>query len=223
VINPVIRTIFVDFGNVCATFNGQRFMENFSKTTGVTQKAIETALFGDTSDAQNCRYSQLFESLECGRIPPAKFFHELTRNLNCAGRIDYETFAHFWVDIFDVENAALDQLLTRLPQKKFLLSNTNIIVYTRHMAQSTIVRNHFSAPDRQVMSYRIGEIKPNPIIYSMALKLARVSAENALFIDDLPENIDAWRNMGGHGIVYHAGKNSIDELETAIRSFGLLA
>jgi len=221
VIKPVIRTIFVDFGNVCATFDGQRFLDNFSKTTGVPHSMIEAALFGETNDRRSGRYSQLFEALECGRIPPAKFFHELTRNLDCARCIDYDTFVRFWVDIFDAENTELDKLLARLPQEKYLLSNTNIIVYARHMAHSTIVRNHF--PGRLIMSYRIGEIKPNPIIYSMALKLARVSAENALFIDDMPENIDAWRNMGGHGIVYHAGKKSIQELETEIRSFGLLA
>ena len=222
-IKPVIRTIFVDFGNVCATFDGQRFLDNFSKTTGVPHSMIVAALFGETNDGRGSLYSERFEALECGRIAPAKFFHELVKVLDCVGRIDYDTFARFWVDIFDTENTALDQLLAQLPQEKYLLSNTNIIVYTRHMAHSTIVRNHFPSSDRQIMSYRIGEIKPNPIIYSMALKLARVRAENALFIDDLPENIESWRNMGGHGIVYHAGKNSIAELEAALCSFGLLA
>lgn len=221
-IKPAIHAIFVDFGNVCATFSGQRFLENFSKATGAPEKAVAAALFGDENDRRSGCYSELFESLECGRIPPAKFFHELMKTLDCVGRIDYETFAHFWVDIFDAENTELDNLLARLPQEKYLLSNTNIIVYSRHMAHSTIVRNHFPSSDRQLMSFRIGEIKPNPIIYSLALKLARVSPENALFIDDMPENIASWQTFGGHGIVYHAGKNSIQELEATLRTFGVL-
>ena len=213
---PAIRAIFVDFGNVCATFDFRRFIENFSRATKVPQKEIEVVLLEKRARGSAYGgyggYSPLFELFECGELPPVQFFHVLTALLGCRKCIDYFTFARLWTDIFDKENEGLDELLALLPQKKYLLSNTNKIVHGRHIAYCRITRNHFPLREQRILSCEVGAIKPNPLIYKVALRRAEVKPEQALFLDDMPENIEAWRALGGVGIVYHAGVHSIQEL-----------
>jgi FMN phosphatase YigB (HAD superfamily) len=215
--------LFVDFGNVCATHDFGRFVMNFSRLALVPESAVEAVLFEDGAGGRGyAGYSPLFLALEQGEIGPTQFFNGLTRALRCGERIDYTTFAQLWVDVFNKENAELDALFMRLPHPKYLLSNINMILYVHHIAYCTIIRNHFRDRTQHVLSYDVGAIKPDPLIYKVALARAGINAEEALFIDDLAVNIEAWRALGGHGIVYHAGKNTIAELEAELRAFGVL-
>ncbi|MEK7118335.1 MAG: HAD-IA family hydrolase [Patescibacteria group bacterium] len=168
-------------------------------------------------------YSPLFASFECGEIGSMNFFHALSAVLGCSMRTDYNTFARLWVNIFDGENADLDKLLLELPQKKYLLSNANALVNERYIAHCAIVRNHFPLYEQRILSCNVGAIKPNPFIYKAAWARADVKPEQSLFLDDIPENIEAWRAEGGHGIVYHAGKHSIKELRKKLRTFEMPA
>lgn len=168
-------------------------------------------------------YSPLFASFECGKIGSMEFFHTLSVVLGCFTQVDYNTFARLWVDIFDDENAELDKLLFDLPQKKYLLSNTSTLVHERYIVHCAIVRNHFPLHEQRILSCNVGAIKPNSLIYKAAWAKANVKPEQSLFLDDIPENINAWRAEGGHGIVYHAGKHSIKELRKKLRAFGMPA
>ncbi|MDO8520734.1 MAG: HAD family phosphatase [bacterium] len=220
---PTIRAIFVDFGNVCATYDFSRFIERLSRATGVPEKEIRDVLFRNPNASDgNWGYGPLFAALECGEIEPIGFFSVLSRMLRCAREIDFKTFAHLWADIFDEENKGLDRLLAKLPQQKYLLSNINKIVYERHISKCAIVRNHFPRREQHILSCDVGAVKPNPMIYKVALHRAKAVSEESLFIDDMPENIEAWRALGGHGIVYHAGKDSIGKLKKELRALGVL-
>lgn len=220
---PAIKALFFDFVDVCAVSDFSRFIKNFSKAAKVPALDVELALRVDPSEPGGCwGYTRPFAEFECGTLSPGKFFHVLTAFLDCRERIDFDTFARLWVDIFTGENIPLDQLLHRLPQEKYLLSNTNNLVYGRYVADCQIIRNHFPL-DRRILSHVVHAIKPDPSIYYVALRRANVAPQEALFVDDRQENITAWRALGGHGIVYHAVKNSIEELEAELRAFGVLA
>ena len=216
---PIIRAIFVDFGNVCATYDFGRFFRAFHAQTAVPFERLDRVLRDDTTQG----YSPLFAAFERGELSPLQFFVALTNLLGCRSRIDYHTFARMWTDVFFEENAELDRLLSRLPQKKYLLSNTNKLVYERYIVPSAIVGRHFPDPKSRILSYEVGAIKPDPFIYRVALKRAGVSANEALFIDDLPENIAAWEMFGGHGIVYSAKTDPIDALKQELKKFGMLS
>lgn len=219
---PNIRVLFVDVGNVCLAIDFHRFITSFSRTIKIPEAQVEAVLCANGPGSGG--YSPLFESFECGEIGPVGFFIALTNTLKCADRIDFNTFARLWVDVFEKENTELDELLHRIPQEKYLLSNINTLMHGRCVAYCTIVRNHFPTRDRRILSYDkdVHAIKPNPLIYKVALARAKVRPEETLFIDDMPENIAVWQALGGHGIVYHVKKNSIQELETALRTFGVL-
>ena len=50
--------------------------------------------------------------------------------------------------------------------------------------------------DHVVNTSEVGSIKPEPEIYSYALELVGIEANEAFFTDDLPENIEAAVNLG---------------------------
>ncbi len=217
---PEIRVLFFDFGNVCATYEFERFIRSFSAHTGIPEHLVLSTL--NEGINTGVHYSPLFLDLESGKISPHQFFHQLTAILDCADRIDYETFARLWVDIFLEENTALDTLLSLLPQKKYLLSNTNHIVHARYIAECGIIRRHFPFYGDRVLSYEVGAVKPEIKIWDSAFARANVQPEQAVFIDDLPANIAGWRARGGHGIVYNAHIHSIEYLTTELQKFGIM-
>jgi 2-haloacid dehalogenase len=53
-----------------------------------------------------------------------------------------------------------------------------------------------------VLSYEVGLLKPDPRIYEQALQRFGLRAERAVFIDDIPTNVDGARAAGLHGIHY---------------------
>lgn len=56
--------------------------------------------------------------------------------------------------------------------------------------------------DVLVWSYQLGVAKPDPAIYRHVLKLLGTSAEETLFIDDKPVNVEAARELGMKALVY---------------------
>ncbi|KKU81677.1 MAG: HAD-superfamily hydrolase, subfamily IA, variant 3 [Parcubacteria group bacterium GW2011_GWA2_47_8] len=166
-------------------------------------------------------YGPFFESFESGMMSSNRFFFEVTRLFNCAELIDYEPFATWWSSIFISENTELDQLLTRIPLRKFLLSNTNRMIFNRYIAHTMIVQNHFREWEQRILSYIIGAVKPDPPIYQEALRRSGVHPSQCLFIDDVHANISAWQALGGHGVVYDARHDSIEALEQKLLALGV--
>lgn len=213
---PVIKVIFLDFGNVIATFDFALFISRFAELTGISTEVLSKTLRGP-----NHGYSEFFAQFEKGELTPTQFFHKFTTGLGIAGTISYEQFASLWSDIFFEENTLLDALLSRLPQKKMIISNINAIVTSRYLGWCGLVRKHIPSPLDRIYSYRVGALKPDRKIYDEAVARAGVPISECLFIDDLPENIDAWRALGGYGIVYNAQHHSIDGLEADLYLLGV--
>ena len=81
-----------------------------------------------------------------------------------------------------------------------VISNTNPI----HVAWLDAHIPELDALDLVMMSSEVELLKPDPEIFTLALELLEVSPAQALFIDDLPENVDAARALGLSGIVHRS-------------------
>jgi putative hydrolase of the HAD superfamily len=73
----------------------------------------------------------------------------------------------------------------------------------------------FAAADQAIFSCRVGLIKPEPAIYETALRALGVQPEEAVFFDDLEENIAAAQALGIHAILWTT-------LDSAQNSWNLL-
>ncbi len=50
--------------------------------------------------------------------------------------------------------------------------------------------------DSLTISAQVGHIKPNPAIFELALRSLHIGAQEAIFVDDMPENVVAAERMG---------------------------
>jgi len=67
-----------------------------------------------------------------------------------------------------------------------------------------------------VDSSAVGMRKPDPAIYHHALSELRVDARSAVFLDDMPANVDAAKAIGMHGIVVGEPVSAMAELRDLV-------
>jgi len=71
--------------------------------------------------------------------------------------------------------------------------------------------------DTIVISAEVGEIKPSAKIYDVALKQAKVRASEAVFVDDMPANIEGSEKAGMKGILFRDLQQTLEQLNRLIK------
>lgn len=66
--------------------------------------------------------------------------------------------------------------------------------------------------DGGILSWREKVIKPDPRIYRLLLERYELKAEESVFLDDLPENVESAVNQGMFGIVFESKEQAVSEL-----------
>lgn len=67
-----------------------------------------------------------------------------------------------------------------------------------------------------VFSCEIGLAKPDPAIYGHIIKLCDVEADEAIFVDDAPENIKAANLFGIHGVLFRSSNQAIADVQAIL-------
>ena len=80
----------------------------------------------------------------------------------------------------------------------YLLSNTNGI----HVPFFTTEYDVFDLFDGATYSHEAGSMKPDDLIYEVAIKNHQVDPATTIYIDDRPENIEAGKRHGLISIEY---------------------
>ena len=96
-------------------------------------------------------------------------------------------------------------------KKKFILavlSNT----YEYH-AKLNEKDPRFRLFDLIIFSHRVGMRKPDREIYKHILKRLNIKPDECIFIDDLPKNVEAAKNMGIKGILFQNAEQLKEDLK----------
>ncbi|MEK7176938.1 MAG: HAD family phosphatase [Patescibacteria group bacterium] len=206
-----IKALFLDFGNVFSTFHMEFFYRRLIREGYTTLPAREL------NQIQN----DVYRAFDRGDISPEDYYHEFMARTKI--EIPQALFEEYYTDIFFEDVAGLDTLLEKVRTEvvMYLLSNTNEIHYERYFKKHPFLFKHIPG-ERHILSYRVGASKPEPRIYEYALKLAGVRPDEAILVDDYESNINSWKNLGGHGIVYHGFHHDIGSLEKELQEHDVL-
>ena len=187
----MIRNIIFDMGNVLLRFDRDIFMNrNASDCTPEERTLLLRDVFLSAEWIMQDRGTHTpSETVEiiCERVPEK--LHKTVEGL-----------VNWYVgDIMPVDGMA--ELIGELKQKGYkiyLLSNAakDFPNYWNR------IPGHEYFDDLCVSAFH-GFIKPQPEIYRCALEKFGVLAEECVFIDDVPANIEAAMNIGMKGIVFH--------------------
>ncbi len=110
--------------------------------------------------------------------------------------------------------AWLDRLRTA-GHRLFYLSNMPA-PFADHLEASHAFLRHFESG---VFSGRVQLAKPDAAIFRLALDRFGVAAEDSIFLDDHPANVDAARALGLHAVLFE----NVAQAEAELRTTGLLA
>lgn len=196
-----IRAVFFDLGGVLVRTEYQTPRQHLAERLGMEYEDLETLVFSSPSSQQ----------ASLGQISTEQHWEAVAKRL---GRpiAEAESLrgAFFAGDVIDHD------LLTFIRGLRPRLK-TGIISNAWPDLREYIVKHRFDdAFDHLVISAEVGVMKPEARIYQIALEQAGVSASEAVFVDDMPVNIQGCQAVGMHGIHFHNPQQVVEELQTLL-------
>lgn len=204
-----ITTIFFDIGGVLLEVNEQGGMGEIARLTGLAPDWLGSRMAGENLYA-----------LERGQITLRDYHAAAFKDAGADPPITYDRFEQFWTGLL-LEPTPVADLLPALRRQArvWFLTNSN------HVHMDYLKENYpfMSLADCVISSHEVGHRKPDREIFRLALHRAGTDAEQALFVDDKPENVAAARQLRIHahhytglpGLVGFLGEHGLEVPSTA--------
>ena len=198
----MIDTVIFDIGNVLTEWH---WRDNFVKMFG--EELVEVL-----ADA-TVRSKEWYE-MDRGALNEEELVELLTKNApqypEEIARIVHE--CHDFVTVFPY---AADWLkgLKEAGYKVYILSNFSDFGYNRAKPRFDFLE----FTDGALISYEVKEVKPDRVIYEAICDRYGIVPENAVFLDDRPENTEAAIKFGMHAITVESKEQS----DAALRELGV--
>lgn len=194
----MIKTVIFDLGRVIVPFDFRRGYARLEPLCGIPAAEIP----GRISP------TGLVRRFESGQIEANPFFEQLSAHLGLD--ITYEQFREIWMSIFLPDTLITEGLLETIhnTHRLVLLSNTNPIHFDGIRERYPLMR-HF---DAFVLSYEVGAMKPDRLIYEKAIEAAQCEPEECFFTDDIGEYVEGAKAMGIDAVQFKSAAQIQDEL-----------
>ena len=190
-----IKALIFDFGGVLVRTESWEPRERLARRLGLSAQELYNLVF----EGEGSRLEQL------GRISSEERWRQLGNTLGLGADEDLAAFRQefFAGDVLDVELAQYVRRM-RTHLRTALLSNapSGLAGYLR---TPLAIDDCF---DVVVISGAVGMMKPDPGIYRLTLERLQVSPHEAVFVDDIPENVRAAGQQGIHAIQF-TGRESL--------------
>lgn len=196
--------IYFDIGNVLLHFDFARAARQMAEVAGCDETKIHQALVDP----------ELQYQYETGAISSQAFYDVVCERIGC--RPDYDAFALAAAEMFTV-NYSILPLVGALVSARFrlgLLSNTCDIHWNYYAdGRYGILPDRF---EQQVLSFRLGTVKPEAAIFEHAIRQAGVAPEKIFYVDDIAGHVAAAKKLGIDAMLYR----STEEVAVALRERG---
>jgi putative hydrolase of the HAD superfamily len=128
----------------------------------------------------------------------------------------FDNFRTIWSSIFLPETLIPENLLVALRERYrlLLLSNTNAIHFEMVFERYPLLK-HF---DEYILSYKVGAMKPSPLIYQAALAKAECKPEECFFTDDIPAYVEGAKAQGIDAVQFQ----SAAQIEAELNARGVI-
>ncbi|MBF0494174.1 MAG: HAD family phosphatase [Candidatus Omnitrophica bacterium] len=180
-----IKAIFFDLGKVVVQYDVKTLVKGYSKYAKMP---------GEEELGEYMMKSYQGMAYMTGRMTSSVFYTRTKKYFKM--RVGYNNFYEVWNSMFfhdpEMEKYMRD-IKAKYPELVFILvSDTNPGHFEFIQKEYPILElmDHF------VLSYEIGELKPDPKMYTTALRLAKVLPKEAVYFDDRADLIKSARSMG---------------------------
>lgn len=203
--DTAIRAIIFDIGRVLVRVDVRRLQDSLAQGLSLSPEELWSAIEKDPR----------WRDWQEGRISPHDWHLHLCQRLGIP--LNFAQFTAAWNLALDPHPIHPVKLFEELSKhyRLVLLSNTDPI-HVAHM-ESTYEFFRSFPKGRRIYSCSVGASKPDPLIYREALRVSKVRAAEAVYIDDIPAYVEAARQLGLAGIHYQ----SPPELLQAFAALGI--
>ena len=197
----MIKNVVFDIGNVLVTFEWERL----AREIGFTDKDLQVLAEKVIGD----RWVE-FDRGVMSEDEALKYVQEVIPGLE-------EKFATLWhrideaIHVYPYVNEWMRELKSE-GYKIYLLSNFPKRLFEKEANQKF---DFIRYTDGKVISSFVKLIKPDRAIYEYLLNTYSLKAEECVFVDDRPKNVEAARALGMKGIIfegYEKGSESLKKL-----------
>ncbi|HCM62238.1 MAG TPA: glucose-1-phosphatase [Morganella sp. (in: Bacteria)] len=177
-----------DMGNVIIDIDFQRVLSVWSNLSGKPLSELNS----------NFISGETFKQHERGRISDVEFAEAINDELGMS--LSFDEFAEGWQAIFMSVRPDVIDIMNKLREqghRVVVLSNTNRLhqdYWPQHYPEIA------ASADFLYLSQDLGLRKPDPDIYQYVLESEEFEAQDAVFFDDIHENVDAAIELGIKGV-----------------------
>jgi putative hydrolase of the HAD superfamily len=197
-----IRAVFFDFGGVIMRTEYQSPRQKLAERFNMDYDEIDRAVFGSDS-ARRASIGEITEDAHWSAV--LKRFKQPVSEM----QVVRDNF--FGGDVIDRK---LVEYIRSL-RGKF---HTGLISNAWSGLREFITReNLIDLFDTVIISAEIGAVKPSAKIYQAALEQAKVGASEAVFVDDMPVNIEACEKVGMKGVLFNDPEKSLSRLNNLLK------
>ncbi len=193
-----IRGVFFDLGGVIVRTEFQAPRQHLAERLGMEYEDLDKLVFAGPSSRQ----------ASVGEISTEQHWAAVIKRLSRPAAETQTIRDEFFAgDVIDHE--IVDFLRGLRPRYYVgLISNAWLDL------RDYVVEQRFDdAFDHMVISAEVGVMKPEAKIYQIALEQAGVSPNEAVFVDDFIENIEACEALGMHGIHFRDPQVALEMLK----------
>lgn len=197
-----IQVVFFDFGGVIQRTEFQAPRQRLAQRLGMEYEDIDTIVFNSPTAKQ----------ATVGEIPAQKHWEAVAKRLKVNKKdiaaIESEFFAG---DVIDHD--IVEYLRSLRPRFR-----TGLISNAWSDMRDYLVRKKLDEVfDTLTISAEVGVAKPEARIYRTALEQAQVKAGEAVFVDDVPVNIEACEALGMKGVLFKEPQEAMKQLKKLLK------
>jgi len=194
----VIKAVIFDFGRVISAQKPPSLFQTYERDLGLAPDTINTIMF----------QSEAWEEALLGRTTEAEFWQAIGPELGLKTAAEIEAF-HRRYHADEAVNEGVLHLIRRLHGRYKLAVLSNSPPGLTRWLDSWKILDLFHVV---FCSGDEGIVKPDPRAFAQILARLEVKPEEALFIDDTREHVDAARVLGLHGVVFTTAERLEEEL-----------
>jgi epoxide hydrolase-like predicted phosphatase len=193
-----IRALLFDLGGVLLRTEDLRPRTAWERRLGLQPGALERAVFGNPVSMQS----------SLGRAESEAVWAEAALQLGLSPQDGDRLREDFFA------GDRLDQTLMTFIRSQRPLRKTGLITNIWKDGRRWLQErwHALDAFDVIIASAEVGLMKPDPGIYQLALERLGIPASEAVFVDDMPANVDAARAVGMHALRFQHTAQTLSEL-----------
>ena len=197
-----IRAVFFDFGGVIQRTDFQAPRQHLAERFGMDYDDIDKLVFA-TESARRASVGEIQEDVHWQQV--------LKRLKQPASELQTIKDGFFGGDVVDRK---LVDFIRSLRENYHVGLISNAWDGMRAHLERTGLIELF---ETVIISAEVGVMKPEAKIYHLALEQAQVKANEAVFVDDMPVNIEACESRGMTGILFNDPQKSIERLKKVLK------